>query len=80
MLGFSLYSWAFRVLYAGLIKRQTASRGPRRVLHPVAAGSEAEQAYLQDYLEREANFEVFWGDLSEYAQRVAQRMQRAADT
>ena len=27
----------------------------------------AEQQYLEDYLEREARFEVFWGSLNEYA-------------
>jgi len=30
--------------------------------------SEAERAFLHDYLQREARFEVVWSDLSAYAQ------------
>jgi hypothetical protein len=68
LLGFRLDSWAFRVLYAGLIKRsgKAADRGVCEIQLP---DSEEERAYLQDYIEREAKFQVFWGTLEEYAQR-----------
>ena len=32
--------------------------------------SDAEQAYLHDYLQREARFEVVWKDLSHYAEEL----------
>lgn len=72
VLGFRLDSWAFRVLYAGLIKRsgRTEDRGVCEIQLP---DSEEERAYLQDYLEREAKFQVFWGGLEEYAQKELQR-------
>lgn len=66
VLGFSLDSWAFRVLYAGLIKRsgKPEDRGVCSIQLP---DSEAERAYLQDYIEREIKFQVFWGSLEDYA-------------
>ena len=67
VLGFGLDSWAFRVLYAGLIKRsgKPKDRGVCSIQLPDA---EEQRAYLQDYVEREAKFEVFWGSLEQYAQ------------
>jgi hypothetical protein len=66
VLGFRLDSWAFRVLYAGLIKRSGKARD-RGVCEIQLPDTDEERAYLQDYLEREAKFEVFWGSLEEYA-------------
>jgi hypothetical protein len=68
VLGFSLNSWAFRVLYAGLIKRsgKTEDRGVCGIQLPDNA---VERSYLEDYVEREAKFRVFWGDLKAYAQQ-----------
>lgn len=66
VLGFSLNSWAFRSLYSGLIKSddvQAEKRGICVQLPP----SKAERAYLHDYLQREARFEVDWRSLHEYA-------------
>ena len=49
VLGFSLDSWAFRVLYAGLIKRsgKAEDRGVCSIQLP---DSEEQRAYLQDYV------------------------------
>lgn len=68
VLGFSLDSWAFRVLYAGLIKRsgKAKDRGVCEILLP---DTEDERVYLEDYVEREAKFQVFWGSLEEYTQK-----------
>ncbi len=66
VLGFSLDSWAFRVLYAGLIKRSGKAED-RGVCSLQLPDTEAERAYLQDYVERETKFQVFWGSLEEYA-------------
>lgn len=67
VLGFSLNSWAFRALYAGLIKSDDA-RAEKRGICVQLPPNEAEKAYLHDYLQREARFEVQWQDLSGYAQ------------
>jgi hypothetical protein len=67
VLGFSLNSWAFRALYAGLIKSDDA-RAEKRGICVQLPPSPAEQAYLHDYLQREARFEVIWSDLRQYAQ------------
>jgi hypothetical protein len=66
VLGFSLNSWAFRALYAGLIKSDDA-RAEKRGICVQLPPSEAEKAYLYDYLQREARFEVAWQTLDEYA-------------
>ena len=68
VLGFRLDSWAFRVLYAGLIKRSGKARD-RGVCEIQLPDSEEERVYLQDYVEREAKFQVFWGTLEQYAQQ-----------
>lgn len=65
VLGFSLDSWAFRVLYAGLIKR-SGKPEDRGVCSLQLPDTEAERVYLQDYIERETKFQVFWGSLEEY--------------
>lgn len=68
VLGFSLNSWAFRALYAGLIKSDDTRSAEKRGICVQLPPSEAERAYLHDYLQREARFEVAWSDLSHYAQ------------
>jgi hypothetical protein len=68
VLGFSLDSWAFRVVYAGLIKRSGKAQD-RGVCGIQLPDTEDERAYLQDYIERETKFQVFWGSLEEYAQK-----------
>jgi hypothetical protein len=68
VLGFKLDSWAFRVFYAGLIKRsgKPEDRGWVGIQMP---DTDEERSYLEDYLQREAKFQVFWGTLTEYAQK-----------
>jgi hypothetical protein len=65
VLGFSLDSWAFRALYSGLIKSDD-TRAEKRGICVQLPPSQAEQAYLHDYLQREARFEVDWRTLNEY--------------
>jgi hypothetical protein len=67
VLGFNLDSWAFRVLYAGLVKR-SAKAEDRGVCEIQLPDTEIERAYLEDYIQREAKFKVFWGSLEEYAE------------
>ncbi len=67
VLGFSLNSWAFRALYTGLIKSDDARGTEKRGICVQLPPSEAEKAYLHDYLQREARFEVDWRTLSDYA-------------
>ena len=66
VLGFSLNSWAFRALYAGLIKSDYAP-AERRGICVQLPPSEAERSYLHDYLQRDAHFEAVWATLHEYA-------------
>ena len=68
VLGFNLDSWAFRVLYAGLIKRsgKAEDRGICTIQLP---DSPEQRSFLEDYMAREAKFQVFWGSLTEYAQK-----------
>jgi hypothetical protein len=69
VLGFSLNSWAFRALYAGLIKSDDV-RAEKRGICVQLPPSEAERNYLHDYLQREAHFEVIWKDLKGYAEEL----------
>ena len=66
LLGFSLSDWGFRALYAGLIK-PNGRQEDRGVCCLQLAPDAVERQYLQEYLEREAKFEVFWGTLDQYA-------------
>jgi hypothetical protein len=68
VLGFGLDSWAFRVLYAGLIKRSGKSED-RGVCEIQLPDNPDERSFLEDYIQREAKFQVFWGTVQEYAQR-----------
>jgi len=69
MMGFSLNSWAFRVLYAGLIKPNGKAE-ERGICCLQLAPNPEEKIYLEEYAQREAKFEVFWGDLHQYAQEL----------
>lgn len=71
VLGYSLNSWAFRALYAGLIK-SSHEREKRGVCCVQLLPSEAEKKYLYDYMQREARLDVFWGDIHSYAQEMRQ--------
>lgn len=75
LLGFSLDSWAFRALYYGLI-RQTGQEKDRRGVCAVQLSPDErskQEKYLQGYLDREARFDIFWGDLDDYAQELSRR-------
>ncbi len=72
LLGFRLDSWAFRGLYYGLI-RQTGQERDRRgvcVVQLAPEEREKQEKYLQGYLDREARFDIFWGDLHAYTQEL----------
>jgi hypothetical protein len=73
LLGFSLSSWAFRGLYAGMIKT-SGRQEDRGVCALQLAPSEDEKKYLEDYVRREARFDVFWGDLTQYTQNLRAMM------
>ncbi len=71
LLGYSLQNWDFRVLFWGLVK-------PRPLQHASVAiqllPGEEEKRYLQEYLRREAKFEVYWGDIGEYLQGLREAL------
>lgn len=71
VLGFSLNSWAFRVLYAGLVKPNSKAED-RGICCLQLVPSAEETRYLEDYIRREAKFDVFWGTLADYAQQLPQ--------
>lgn len=65
MLGFHLSDWGFRSLYAGLINA-ISRPDDRGVCVLQVTDNEVEKQYFEEYLEHEAQFEVFWGKVSEY--------------
>jgi hypothetical protein len=72
LLGFYLDSWAFRGLYYGLI-RQTGEFRDRRGVCVVQLSPDErkkQEKFLQGYLDREARFDIYWGDLHEYAREL----------
>jgi hypothetical protein len=72
LLGFSLDSWAFRALYYGLIC-QTGQEKDRRGVCSIQLPPEQRaglEKCLQSYLDREARFDIFWGDLHQYTQEL----------
>lgn len=72
LLGFRLDSWAFRGLYYGLIRQTGQGRDRRGVCVVQLSPDEREkqEKFLQGYLGREARFDIFWGDLHEYAREL----------
>jgi hypothetical protein len=75
LLGYSLSSWSFRTLYAGMIK-PNGKQEERGTVALQVTPSEDERHYLDDYVRREAKFDVFWGELSEYTQKLREMMSR----
>ena len=74
LLGYSLSSWAFRGLYAGMIK--TGGRQEDRgVVALQVVPDQNEKAYLDDYVRREARFDVFWGDAGQYITELQGKLQ-----
>jgi hypothetical protein len=66
MLGFRLRSWAFRVLFWGLIKGSEKRNKGQINLQLRRLAEECK--YLEAYLRAEAQFEVYWGDIRQYTQ------------
>ena len=69
LLGFSLSDWGFRALYAGLIK-PNGRQEDRGICCLQLVPNAVEKQNLQEYLEREAKFDVYWGEVSQYAQEL----------
>ncbi len=72
LLGFGLDRWAFRALYYGLL-RSIGQEKDRRGLCAVQLSSDErakQEKYLQGYLDRDAKFNIFWGDLGQYAEEL----------
>jgi hypothetical protein len=71
LLGYGLQNWDFRVLFWGLVK-------PRPLQHTSVAiqlvPGEEEKRYLQEYLRREAKFEVYWGDIQQYLRELQEAL------
>ncbi len=71
LLGFEMASWSFRVLFWGLIKPATMGLKTQRGFCCLqVTPSEKERQFLEDYLKREVDFEVFWGDVQAYTQEL----------
>ncbi|MFN8456931.1 MAG: SIR2 family protein [Anaerolineae bacterium] len=68
LLGYDLASWAFRVIFWGLIK--SASMTNTGVFTLQLKPSPVEQKFFQDYLKLEAKLEVYWGDIYQYTQHL----------
>jgi len=69
MLGFSLNSWTFRALHAGLIKSDDP-RSERRGIAVQLPPSKAEESFFHDYLQREARIKPIWQDFAEYTTKT----------
>lgn len=71
LLGLSLRSWAFRVLFWGLIKTDFKRR--YRSVCVQWQPDEVDEKYLRQYLS-EADFEVYRGDIFQYVQELRQSL------
>lgn len=72
LLGYNLGSWAFRALYYGLIRPTGQEKDRRGVCCVQLAPDERkiQENYLTGYLDRDAHFDIFWGDLNAYTQQL----------
>ncbi len=61
MLGYGLRDWDFRVLFRGLIMTSNDRRRPVSVSIQII-GDDEEKNYLQNYLNQEGEFDVYWQD------------------
>ncbi len=71
LLGYDLQDWDFRTLFWSLLKQRSIKQQSISVLYLQLKPGEAEKQYLQKYL-GEAECEVFWGDIRQYAQELYQ--------
>ncbi len=75
LLGFGLGSWAFRTLFWSMI--QPPPRLHRPICSVQVVDNAAEKRFLQAYLERAVEFDVFWGDVKDYTSALHKDRQRA---
>ncbi|MEM7132552.1 MAG: SIR2 family protein [Chloroflexota bacterium] len=68
LLGFGLPDWGFRVIFWGLIKPTTMTH--KGVFSLQLEPSDEEKRYLQQYLKREAEIDIFWGSVNDYAEML----------
>lgn len=67
LMGFSLSSWAFRVLYRGIIKPMPVANQYERYFCLQLVPNEDEKHYYESYLRQEARFDrVYWKDLEAF--------------
>lgn len=71
LLGYKLREWDFRVLFRGMIKTSIDQRRPKSVAIQLQ-GEEEERNYLENYLDQEGEFEVYWGDVQSFTQELWQ--------
>ncbi len=71
LLGYRVRSWDFRVLFRGLITTSATKRRPKSVAIQLLE-HDTEKSYLQNYLDQEADFEVYWGDTLSFVQQLHQ--------
>lgn len=80
LLGFKVTDWDFRVLFKGLVQATEESRMSRSVAMQLAPLEEMRRKAICDYLARyfsQADFSVFWGDLTTCAGALYQLWQGA---
>lgn len=71
LLGYGLQSWEFKVLFWGVIKpRPLQNTSVSIQLTP----NDDERKFLQEYLRREAKFEVYWGEIEQYIRELYQAL------
>jgi hypothetical protein len=67
LMGFSLASWAFRILYRGLIKPMPLAKLYERYCCLQLVPNEQEKQYLESYLRQEARFDkVYWQEFAAF--------------
>lgn len=71
LLGYSLRDWDFRVIFRGMIKPSTVQNRPKSVFIQLPDNAQ-ERDFLQNYLQQEAEFEVYWGKTSSFLQEIWQ--------
>ena len=72
LLGYSLGDWDSRVLIRGLLKPTRDKLRPKSVAIQLD-GTPQEKAYWERYLEREVDFQVYWGDTTSFLKELWQR-------
>jgi hypothetical protein len=70
LLGYSLRSVEFRSLFWGLIVTRSDKKASVVSIH--LKPNPVEQQYLEKYLQKDHNFEVSWGDVGAYLQKLYQ--------